>query len=77
MMIPPPNNTPKGTSPLLYQNRNIVPRKPRTVAIDAIINDLVVPFHYYGIRDKLVDYHYKDNLQHPLKDVLLYNHPIS
>lgn len=23
---------------------------------DAIINDLVVPFHYYGIRDKLVDY---------------------
>ena len=27
---------------------------------DAIINDLVVPFHYYGIRDKLVDYSYKD-----------------
>lgn len=23
---------------------------------DAIINDLVVPFHYYGIKDKLVDY---------------------
>jgi len=23
---------------------------------DAIINDLVVPFHYYGIRDSLVDY---------------------
>ena len=23
---------------------------------DAIINDLVVPFHYYGIRDRLVDY---------------------
>ena len=23
---------------------------------DAIINDLVVPFHYYGIRDQLVDY---------------------
>lgn len=23
---------------------------------DAIINDLVVPFHYYGIRDELVDY---------------------
>ncbi len=23
---------------------------------DAIINDLVVPFHYYGIRDTLVDY---------------------
>ena len=23
---------------------------------DAIINDLIVPFHYYGIRDKLVDY---------------------
>lgn len=23
---------------------------------DAIINDLVVPFHYYGIRDSLIDY---------------------
>ena len=23
---------------------------------DAIINDLIVPFHYYGIRDELVDY---------------------
>lgn len=23
---------------------------------DAIINDLIVPFHYYGIRDKMVDY---------------------
>ena len=23
---------------------------------DAIINDLVVPFHYYGIRDKMVEY---------------------
>ena len=23
---------------------------------DAITNDLVVPFHYYGIRDSLVDY---------------------
>ena len=23
---------------------------------DAIINDLVVPFHYYGIRDNLIDY---------------------
>ena len=23
---------------------------------DAIVNDLIVPFHYYGIRDKLVDY---------------------
>lgn len=23
---------------------------------DAILNDLVVPFHYYGIRDKLIDY---------------------
>lgn len=23
---------------------------------DAIINDLVVPFHYYGIRDKMIDY---------------------
>ena len=28
---------------------------------DAIINDLVVPFHYYGIRDKIVDYSFKDN----------------
>ena len=28
---------------------------------DAIVNDLVVPFHYYGIRDKLVDYKSKDN----------------
>ena len=28
---------------------------------DAIINDLVVPFHYYGIRDKLADYSFKDN----------------
>lgn len=28
---------------------------------DAIVNDLVVPFHYYGIRDKLVDYGEKDN----------------
>ena len=27
---------------------------------DAIINDLVVPFHYYGIRDNLVDYSYMD-----------------
>lgn len=23
---------------------------------DAIINDLIVPFHYYGIRDQLIDY---------------------
>ncbi len=28
---------------------------------DAILNDLVVPFHYYGIRDKLADYSYNDN----------------
>ncbi|MBQ3772979.1 MAG: DEAD/DEAH box helicase family protein, partial [Pseudobutyrivibrio sp.] len=28
---------------------------------DAIINDLVVPFHYYGIRDKLVDYSYSES----------------
>ena len=28
---------------------------------DAIINDLVVPFHYYGIRDSLVDYSFKDS----------------
>ena len=27
---------------------------------DAIMNDLVVPFHYYGIRDKLVDYSFSD-----------------
>lgn len=29
---------------------------------DAINNDLVVPFHYYGIRDKLVDYGSKDKM---------------
>lgn len=28
---------------------------------DAIINNLVVPFHYYGIRDKLIDYGFSDN----------------
>lgn len=28
---------------------------------DAIINDLIVPFHYYGIRDKLVDYGLPDS----------------
>lgn len=28
---------------------------------DAIINELVVPFHYYGIRDSLVNYGGKDN----------------
>ena len=27
---------------------------------DAIINDLIVPFHYYGIRDELVDYGLSD-----------------
>ncbi len=27
---------------------------------DAIINDLVVPFHYYGIRDSYVDYSFDD-----------------
>lgn len=27
---------------------------------DAIINDLVVPFHYYGIRDQLVDYSFEN-----------------
>lgn len=27
---------------------------------DAIMNDLVVPFHYYGIKDSLVDYSYND-----------------
>ena len=29
---------------------------------DAINNDLVVPFHYYGIRDQLVDYNSKDKM---------------
>lgn len=29
---------------------------------DAINNDLVVPFHYYGIRDLLVDYSSKDKM---------------
>ena len=29
---------------------------------DAINNDLVVPFHYYGIRDQLVDYGSKDKM---------------
>lgn len=29
---------------------------------DAINNDLVVPFHYYGIRDQLVDYSSKDKI---------------
>jgi len=28
---------------------------------DAIINDLVVPFHYYGIRDQLVNYDFSDH----------------
>ena len=30
---------------------------------DAIINDLVVPFHYYGIRTKLADYSEKDRMK--------------
>lgn len=30
---------------------------------DAIINDLVVPFHYYGIRTKLADYKDKDRMK--------------
>lgn len=29
---------------------------------DAIENDLIVPFHYYGIRDKLVDYDGRDRM---------------
>lgn len=29
---------------------------------DAIINDLIVPFHYYGIRDQFVDYKSKDKM---------------
>ena len=28
---------------------------------DAIINDLIVPFHYYGIRDELIDYGLTDS----------------
>ena len=28
---------------------------------DAIINNLVVPFHYYGIRDTLVNYNFNEN----------------
>ena len=30
---------------------------------DAIVNDLVVPFHYYGIRTQLADYHDKDRMK--------------
>ena len=30
---------------------------------DAIISDLVVPFHYYAIKDKYVDYSYKDKMR--------------
>lgn len=30
---------------------------------DAIINDLIVPFHYYGIRDELVDYGLSDSVE--------------
>ncbi len=30
---------------------------------DAILNDLVVPFHYYGIRTQLADYHDKDRMK--------------
>lgn len=30
---------------------------------DAIINNLVVPFHYYGIRDNLVDYSHKETIK--------------
>ena len=33
---------------------------------DAIINDLIVPFHYYGIRDKLVDYSLTDSAERRL-----------
>ena len=28
---------------------------------DAIINDLIVPFHYYGIRDELINYGLSDS----------------
>lgn len=30
---------------------------------DAIINDLIVPFHYYGIRDEMVDYGLSDSVE--------------
>lgn len=30
---------------------------------DAILNDLVVPFHYYGIRTQLADYHAKERIK--------------
>ena len=33
---------------------------------DAIINNLIVPFHYYGIRDKLVDYGLTDSAERRL-----------
>lgn len=33
---------------------------------DAIINDLVVPFHYYGIRDSLIDYGLSSNQERKL-----------
>ena len=33
---------------------------------DAIINDLIVPFHYYGIRDKLIDYSLNDSEERKL-----------
>lgn len=33
---------------------------------DAIINDLIVPFHYYGIRDKLVNYGLTDSAERQL-----------
>lgn len=33
---------------------------------DAIINDLIVPFHYYGIRDELVDYGLSDSSERRL-----------
>ena len=33
---------------------------------DAIINDLIVPFHYFGIRDELVDYGLADSAERRL-----------
>ena len=33
---------------------------------DAIINDLIVPFHYYGIRDELIDYGLTDSAERRL-----------
>lgn len=36
---------------------------------DAIINDLVVPFHYYGIRDELISYDDKKSSEEIIKSI--------